>query len=271
MAQFQVPGALPAAVPLNTAMAQQGGGGELRYLNDQSQPLPVRFQQKDLYIEGTWLVTHQPLGELSNGQALVPWNQIALQAQQGYFEATALAGQALQWAATEKKPLPVIQRVALAGLGPGINWIAPYCTRGWISSLMPTVSCRGTVTWRGQSVIIGQNLHKGSNFGSSWLQGVNDEDVKPGNLPGDWKAVVKAHMPDGTGRDDFKAEITFSDHLESLGAKPIDQADEDIRMNRWRVLYLKYGEDITNAPGGRDALEKLRSNLPTPGTKYELN
>lgn len=270
MAQFQVPGGLPAAIAFDTSKAQRGGSGELRYLDAQSQALPVRYQQMDLYFEGTWLVTHNPVGELLSGGAFVQWNTIALQPQQGYFDAVAGAGQTLQWAATAVRPLPVLQRVASPGL-PTVAWGTPYCTRGWISSLLPTVSCRGTVTWRGQNLTIGQNLHEGSAFGSSWLQGVSNDDVKPSNLPNAWKAAVRANMPDGTGRDDFKAEITFSDYLKSQGARAIDQAGQDVWLNRWRVLYLEYADDIANAPGGGEALETMRSNPPTPGTKYELN
>lgn len=271
MAQFQVPGGLPAAIALDPSKAQRGPGNEFRYLDAQSQPRPVRYQQMDLYYESTWLVTHNPAGELLNGGLFVQWNTIALQPQQGYFDAVAGGGQTLQWSATALSPLPVIERVALAGLVPSIGWGGPYCTRGWISSLLPTVSCRGTVTWRGRSVTIGQNRHEGGNLGSAWLEGVAGADVKPSGMPNAWSSAVSGSMPDGTGRDDFKAEITFSQHLKDLGANPIDRAGESVRLNRWRVLYLKYADDIAKAPGGQDALETMRSNPPTQGTKYELN
>lgn len=270
---YNVPGSLPAPVTVDPGKVQQGGGGAFFYPNEIGQALPVRYQQKQLYIEKTWLVTNTPsIGELLYGQNFVQYNQISLQPQQGYFEAIALTGQTLQWSAVQIRPLPVMQRVAWAGLVPSINWgSGPYCTRGWISSLMPTVTCKGTISLRGQNVVIAQNLHVNKNWGSAWLEGVDNAFVSPDGLPAEWKAAAGSSMPDGTTRDDFKAEIIFSDYLKSLGGQEINQASEAIRLNRWRVLFLKFGEDIKKAPGGPAIYDILNSNRPDPSLTYNLN
>ncbi|MFE9408622.1 hypothetical protein ACFYN0_07490 [Streptomyces sp. NPDC006704] len=129
-----------------------------------------------------------------------------------------------------------------------IVWGAPYCTAGWVASLMPTLSSLGTIATPGGSLVIGQNVHAPTVMGSAWLKGVDAGDCRQEDFPQEWKAGVTATLcPRATGHQDLTNIATLCGILKKAGFKPVRKADLAAR-----IRYI-----LTNFPEHRKTLLSL--------------
>ncbi|MEW1637020.1 hypothetical protein AB0469_23435 [Streptomyces sp. NPDC093801] len=92
-------------------------------------------------------------------------------------------------------PQGLVEVITKSGAFRSIVWGAPYCTAGWVDSLMPTLSTQGTIAVPGGlTATIGQNVHSAQTVGSAWLVGVDGLDCKPAVMPAQWRADVAATL-----------------------------------------------------------------------------
>lgn len=100
----------------------------------------------------------------------------------------ALAAQGLvEWESSAggpwTTPKGLIQVITKSGAFRSITWNTPYCTAGWVISLMPTLVIPGTIPGPGGQKEIGQNVHSAQIVGSAWMPGVDNHDCKPAEMP----------------------------------------------------------------------------------------
>lgn len=209
-------------------------GSKFMYAGEGKQ-LGVVFDGKALYLESDCLVTNFPdCGELTLDGNAVRWDAILLQETADSFLACGPGDKPLTWKATE---LTVMTLITCVGTTP-IAWGKPYYPRGWVSSLMATVSCKGTLTWRGKQLTVGQNRHPGA-FGSCWIEDLKDDAVNPQQFPSSWKTKLQ-NLPDGTSDKRFQLEVKYVKYLISLGEQPLDKSDEAIVKKRVEKLNVRY-------------------------------
>ena len=146
-----------------------------------------------------------------------------------------------------------------------ITWGQPYCTRGWIASLMPTATFKAdTFKHSGQDYIIHQNMHDGAVIGSAWLENVTGSEIKPNYLPRLWKDKVTSSNLNPGNAAGFDEEVDFSEYLRGLGANPLGKRDygDPALLNRWRTLISRFGRHmVAAAPGSTDAFALLGADV----------
>lgn len=107
---------------------------------------------------------------------------------------------------------------------------------------MATVSCKGTLTWRGKQFTVGQNRHKGM-YGSAWIEGLQDDAVNPSDFPGSWRTTLQSTgLPDGTTDNKFMLELKFVEFLRLEGERPLKAFDQVVVTRRLRKLTTKFGQ-----------------------------
>lgn len=111
----------------------------------------------------------------------------------------ALAAQnTVDWESSAGGPLTtpkgLVQVITKSGAFHSITWNTPYCTAGWVESLMPTLITQGTIPAPGGQKTIGQNVHSTQIVGSAWMPGVDNQDCKPAEMPAQWQADVAATL-----------------------------------------------------------------------------
>ena len=167
----------------------------------------------------------------------------------------------------------VLASLAKDGGARRIKWEKPYCTRGWIRSLNPTVIITAKVQCDGETYTIGQNAHR-DGFGSAWIKDKDGSDVNPAYLPEKWVEGVRADLEKATEFPEFAQEVTFSRYLEGKGARGLGQGDHwsDAVKNRWLTLRANYSTAaVGKAPGGAEALERLKLEGGRSGGDLDLN
>lgn len=120
-------------------------------------------------------------------------------------------------------PKGLIDAISKSEVFGQIQWIPPYCTAGWVASLMPTLSSRGTIAIPGGGqAVIGQNVHSTQVVGSAWLEGVTNVDCKQADFPAYWTAGVVATLcPHAGTHPDFRNIVVFCDLLKQKSYKPV--------------------------------------------------
>ncbi|MET9359623.1 hypothetical protein ABZX93_01740 [Streptomyces sp. NPDC006632] len=147
------------------------------------------------------------------------------------------------------KPLGLIQAISKSNAFAAITWGAPYCTAGWVASLMPTLSSLGTVKVPGGSVVIGQNVHSSTVVGSSWLKGVVATDCRQEDFPAEWMSGVVATLcPRATGHGDLANIKVFCDLLKAAGFRPAQKADLAARIRFVLTNYPQHEKTLRALP-----------------------
>ncbi|AZM92152.1 hypothetical protein [Streptomyces sp. W1SF4] len=91
-------------------------------------------------------------------------------------------------------PKGLVTVITKSGAFRSITWTTPYCTAGWVDSLLPTLITRGTIPGPGGEKKIAQNVHSAQIVGSAWLPDVDNLDCKPAEMPPQWQADVAATL-----------------------------------------------------------------------------
>ncbi|MEU3724520.1 hypothetical protein [Streptomyces sp. NPDC031705] len=147
-------------------------------------------------------------------------------------------------------PQGLVQVITKSGAFGSIAWGTPYCTAGWVESLMPTLSTRGTIAVPGGTATIGQNVHSAQIVGSAWLTGVPNLDCKPADMPAQWRADVVATLcPLAANHAQLRLVKEFCDILKSATPTPFVAGGTDLAA---RITYL-----LTRHPNRRADLESL--------------
>ncbi|MET9463802.1 hypothetical protein ABZY44_03065 [Streptomyces sp. NPDC006544] len=146
------------------------------------------------------------------------------------------------------RPEGLINVIAASQAFGAVTWDASYCTAGWVDSLMPTLSTRGTIPVPGGSTKIGQNVHSSTVVGSAWLPGLDDVDCKQDAFPAGWTAGVRASLcPRAAGHADLATITRFCGILKLAGFRQEKDADLEAR-----IRYL-----LTHHPADKATLRKL--------------
>ncbi|MER5583745.1 hypothetical protein ABT090_19215 [Streptomyces asoensis] len=173
-------------------------------------------------------------------------------AQESGYNALEAAGN-LVWTCSFGKldtPVDIIRAIARSDAFGEINWGVSYCTAAWVSSLMPTLSTKGTVRLPGGTVTIGQNVHSGVVMGSAWVQGMDKLDCKQAQFPQAWSLGVTGVLCARAAQHaELKTITTFCGYLKAKFASQ-DQAPK-AELER-RIEYL-----VTAYPQQKEALRRL--------------
>ncbi|MDF9813423.1 hypothetical protein [Streptomyces sp. SPB162] len=141
-----------------------------------------------------------------------------------------------------------------------IQWIAPYCVAGWVASLMPTLSSRGTIRIPGGQAEIGQNVHSTAQVGSAWLKGVDDIDCKRAEFPPYWTTNVIATLcPHAGTQPHFQHIVVFCNLLTTNGFKPVGTQGTKAELAK-RITFLI---------GAKPTYKAALLTLPKIGVYYE--
>lgn len=150
-------------------------------------------------------------------------------------------------------PKEVIDTVVRSEAFDAIAWTAPYCTVGWVASLMPTLSTKGVLQLPGgKSLTIGQNVHSSTIVGSAWIVDMANVDCRPGAFPAAWTNKVKAVLcPRAAGNGTLTTIRLFCDRLKVKysGDDAQNVSEQELRE---RIAYL-----ITTFPDDKEKLRKL--------------
>ncbi|MCX5384148.1 hypothetical protein [Streptomyces sp. NBC_00083] len=147
------------------------------------------------------------------------------------------------------KPLGLIQAISKSDAFTSVTWGAPYCTAGWVASLMPTLSSLGTVKIPGATVVIGQNVHSSTIVGSLWVKGLVSSDCRQEDFPTEWMAgVVSTLCPRATGHGDLANITLFCGLLKKAGFKPARKADLAARIRFILTNYPQHEKTLRALP-----------------------
>ncbi|MGE7384620.1 hypothetical protein ACQKM2_03825 [Streptomyces sp. NPDC004126] len=162
-----------------------------------------------------------------------------------------VAQNAVDWESSAGGPLTtpkgLVQVITKSGAFHSISWNTPYCTAGWVDSLLPTLITQGTIPAPGGPKTIGQNVHSTQIVGSAWMPGVDNQDCKPGEMPGQWHTDVAATLcPLAANHVQLRHITEFCDILKKAG---FTAGGTDLVA---RITYL-----LANHPQRRADLESL--------------
>ncbi|MEU5769640.1 hypothetical protein ABZ782_27355 [Streptomyces asoensis] len=147
-------------------------------------------------------------------------------------------------------PVGIIRAIARSEAFGEIKWGASYCTAAWVSSLMPTLSTKGTVRLPKGTTTIGQNVHSGVVMGSAWVQGMDNADCKQAQFPQQWSlGVTSVLCPRAAQSADLKTITAFCGYLKVKFAGQ-DQAPK-------AELQKRIGYLLTTYPQHKEALRSL--------------
>ncbi|MEU3459824.1 hypothetical protein ABZ721_07665 [Streptomyces sp. NPDC006733] len=139
-------------------------------------------------------------------------------------------------------PKGLIDAISKSEVFGSIVWIAPYVTAGWVASLMPTLSFRGTIAVPGGTLTVGQNVHSPTVVGSAWVEGFAGLDCKQADFPVYWKdSVVALLCPKTTTHADFQHTVVFCDYLKAQKCSPV--GNQGTKAELERRLRLIIGAD----------------------------
>jgi hypothetical protein len=133
-----------------------------------------------------------------------------------------------------------------------------YCPAGWVSSLMPTLSTKGTFKIPDTTVVIGQNVHSSTVIGSAWIAR-RAGDCKQEDFPEAWADHVKDVLcPRATEHAYLKAITMFCGLLRGHGFKRMSQlgfAEDSKEAAEERTRRIEYL--IEEYPDDRETLQGL--------------
>ncbi|MEU9101609.1 hypothetical protein [Streptomyces sp. NPDC048361] len=147
------------------------------------------------------------------------------------------------------RTLGLLQAISKSNAFSSITWGTPFCTAGWVASLMPTLSSLGTVKVPGETVVIGQNVHSSTIVGSAWLKGVVSSDCKQEDFPTEWTSGVVATLcPRATGHADLANIKIFCDLLKAAKFKAVWKADLAARIRFLLTNYPQHTKTLRALP-----------------------
>ncbi|MFJ3876569.1 hypothetical protein ACIPW5_03810 [Streptomyces sp. NPDC090077] len=171
----------------------------------------------------------------------------------GGYDALSAQG-VVAWESSPGGPLDtpkgLVQVITKSGAFRSIAWGTPYCTAGWVDSLMPTLLTQGTIAGPGGPKTIGQNVHSAQIVGSAWMPGVDNLDCKPAEMPPQWQGDVAATLcPLAANHVQLRLITEFCDILKAAKPTPFVPGGSDLAA---RITYI-----LTHHPDRRKDLESL--------------
>ncbi|MFD8147215.1 hypothetical protein [Streptomyces sp. NPDC059708] len=147
-------------------------------------------------------------------------------------------------------PQGLVQVITKSGAFGSIVWDPPYCTAGWVESLMPTLSSQGRIPVPNGTTTIGQNVHSAQIVGSAWIVGVDGLDCKPGDMPAQWRTAVTQSLGAlAANHAQLLLIKDFCDILKAAQPTPFVPGGKDLEA---RIRYI-----LTKHPSRRADLESL--------------
>lgn len=149
-------------------------------------------------------------------------------------------------------PEHLIQAITKSDAFGQIAWGGSYCTAGWVSSLMPTLSTRGTIRIPGTTVTIGQNVHSPTAVGSAWIEGMAGIDCKQDKFPKAWvdgvKAVLCPHAATNANHQNIVMFCTFLKQKPFVGKPKATQAEREERIAYLIAKYPQHKQTLRTLP-----------------------
>ncbi|MFJ9634121.1 hypothetical protein ACIRU8_41190 [Streptomyces sp. NPDC101175] len=120
-----------------------------------------------------------------------------------------------------------------------VDWGQSYCTAGWVSSLMPSLTTSGDFRVPGKTLTIGQNVHTPPAIGSAWIKDVGG-DCTQAYFPVDWTDGVRTVLLPRTATDTKFQNIQTFCAILSKKFSPQQNTSKQERTARFTYLIAQH-------------------------------